>query len=115
MTYHVVDMALYNVTYSLQFLGLVCAGAERGDEDAAPTLVVLPKALLSQWAAEAEKHCGASLVVATHHGAVRGTGTELFRGADLVLTTYGMVRARPRHAAPMARGPCACRLRRRDR
>jgi hypothetical protein len=47
MTYHVVDMALYNVTYSLQFLGLVCAGAERGDEDAAPTLVVLPKALLS--------------------------------------------------------------------
>ncbi|MFJ4408737.1 DEAD/DEAH box helicase [Streptomyces sp. NPDC088910] len=58
-----------------------------------PTLVVCPMSLVGNWRRETAAFAP-ELRVYVHHGAGRLTGTELaaaVRGADLVITTYGLV------------------------
>ncbi|MFF7154559.1 SNF2-related protein [Streptomyces sp. NPDC008139] len=58
-----------------------------------PTLVVCPMSLVGNWRRETAAFAP-KLRVYVHHGAGRLTGTELaaaVRGADLVITTYGLV------------------------
>ncbi|MEW2521210.1 DEAD/DEAH box helicase [Actinacidiphila alni] len=64
------------------------AGAPYG-----PTLVVCPMSLVGNWRRETAAFAP-DLRVYVHHGSGRRSGTELaaaVRGADLVITTYGLV------------------------
>ncbi|MFF7194778.1 SNF2-related protein [Streptomyces sp. NPDC008079] len=67
---------------------------DRRDQSAyGPTLVVCPMSLVGNWRRETAAFAP-KLRVYVHHGAGRLTGTELaaaVRGADLVITTYGLV------------------------
>ena len=62
-----------------------------------PTLLIAPMSVVSNWAAEAAKFTP-DLKVKVLHGANRPRGEELKRvaeGADLVMTTYGVVARDP--------------------
>ncbi|MFC3848623.1 DEAD/DEAH box helicase [Corynebacterium hansenii] len=62
-----------------------------------PTLLVAPMSVVSNWAAEARKFAP-GLTVKVLHGGNRPRGAELKRvaeGADLVVTTYGIVARDP--------------------
>ncbi|MEV7968582.1 SNF2-related protein [Sphaerisporangium sp. NPDC088356] len=64
---------------------------ERGDGPVAPTLLVCPMSLVSNWQKEAARFAP-SLRVYVHHGGTRKRDEELaavVQEADLVLTTYG--------------------------
>ncbi|WP_405151860.1 DEAD/DEAH box helicase [Sphaerisporangium sp. NBC_01403] len=64
---------------------------ERGDGAAAPTLLVCPMSLVSNWQKEAARFAP-SLRVYVHHGGTRKRDEELAAvvgEADLVVTTYG--------------------------
>ncbi len=56
-----------------------------------PTLVVAPTSVVGNWVREAERFTP-SLRVAVHHGETRGDPVDTAARADLVLTTYGLLR-----------------------
>ncbi|MGZ8762488.1 MAG: SNF2-related protein, partial [Acidimicrobiia bacterium] len=56
-----------------------------------PTLVVAPTSVVGNWVREAERFTP-SLRVAVHHGETRGDPVDTAGGADLVITTYGLLR-----------------------
>jgi hypothetical protein len=57
----------------------------------APSLIVMPRSLLANWRAEAERFAP-ELRVHTHWGPERGELTQIAHDADVVLTTYGTLR-----------------------
>ncbi|MFC4532211.1 SNF2-related protein [Sphaerisporangium dianthi] len=75
---------------TLQTLSLLLEERAAG-QPAAPTLLVCPMSLVSNWHKEAERFAP-SLRVYIHHGGTRKRDDELAEvvgGADLVITTYG--------------------------
>jgi superfamily II DNA or RNA helicase len=78
------DMGLGKTVQALAMLEEVRAGGGRG-----PSLVVAPRSLLFNWAAEA-KRFAPQLRVMEHHGTERGKNE--FDNADVVLTTYATMR-----------------------
>ncbi|MCX5212129.1 DEAD/DEAH box helicase [Kitasatospora sp. NBC_00240] len=82
------DMGLGKTVQTLALLAV-----ERAEGVTGPTLLVCPMSLVGNWQREAERFAPA-LGLYVHHGAGRPTGDELraaVRGADLVITTYGLV------------------------
>ena len=80
---------------TLQVIALVLAITEQRDQDALPSLVVLPASLLGNWRAEL-KRFAPTLIVAVAHRSVNTSVEEVARAADrgevdVVLTTYGTV------------------------
>ena len=63
-----------------------------------PTLIVVPRSLLFNWRSEAERFAP-ELVVHEHLGPERGERMDELRSADIVLTTYGVLR---RDAVPLS-------------
>ncbi|MEA2336045.1 MAG: hypothetical protein QOE82_52 [Thermoanaerobaculia bacterium] len=78
------DMGLGKTVQTLAILEELRANGNRG-----PSLVVAPKSLLFNWAAEA-KRFAPQLRVMEHHGTERGK--NVFTEADVVLTTYATMR-----------------------
>src|SRR5690242_8140697 len=64
----------------------------RRQAGAGPSLVVVPRSLLHNWALEAERFAP-GLKVLQHWGADRAKSVKALDGVDLVLTTYGTLRA----------------------
>ncbi len=56
-----------------------------------PTLVVAPTSVVGNWMREAERFTPA-LRVAVHHGGTRGDPIAAAAGADIVVTSYGLLR-----------------------
>jgi superfamily II DNA or RNA helicase len=73
----------------------------RGGERLGPSLVVVPRSLLYNWASEAARFAP-RLRVLVHDGARRSVEGERFAEHDVVLTTYGLLR---RDADALARVP----------
>ncbi len=80
------DMGLGKTVQTLALLEDV--RASRSDR---PSLVVAPKSLLFNWAAEAAKFAP-ELRVREHHGTGRVKSADAFNDCDLVLTTYATMR-----------------------
>jgi superfamily II DNA or RNA helicase len=78
------DMGLGKTVQTLAILEELRASGNHG-----PSLVVAPRSLLFNWAAEA-KRFAPELRVMEHHGAERGKND--FADADVVLTTYATMR-----------------------
>jgi superfamily II DNA or RNA helicase len=78
------DMGLGKTVQTLAMLEELRASGNRG-----PSLVVAPKSLLFNWAAEARRFTP-QLRVMQHHGIDRGK--NVFTDADVVLTTYATMR-----------------------
>jgi len=78
------DMGLGKTVQALALLEGLRASGNRG-----PSLVVAPKSLLFNWAAEARRFAP-QLRVMEHHGTERGK--NVFTDADVVLTTYATMR-----------------------
>ncbi|GAB4254254.1 MULTISPECIES: DEAD/DEAH box helicase [Deferrisoma] len=72
---------------TVQALAAVASGAGAGR----PSLVVAPTSVVPNWEAEARRFTP-NLRVLRHHGAERGQGPEAFGGADLVITSYALLR-----------------------
>ncbi|MBI5481981.1 MAG: LysR family transcriptional regulator, partial [Deltaproteobacteria bacterium] len=79
------DMGLGKTVQVLAFLESRRRAAER------PSLVVAPRSVLFNWQAEAARFTP-KLRVVVHDGAARARDGFDFDGADLVLTTYGILR-----------------------
>ncbi|HEX7152543.1 MAG TPA: DEAD/DEAH box helicase [Thermoanaerobaculia bacterium] len=79
------DMGLGKTVQTLAMLETLRAEGNR-----APSLVVAPRSLLFNWAAEAKKFTP-NLRVVEHHGAEREK-TAAFADCDIVLTTYATMR-----------------------
>ncbi|MFH1436233.1 MAG: DEAD/DEAH box helicase, partial [Pseudomonadota bacterium] len=89
---------------TVQVLSLLLAEKERREREekrgenregpAAPSLVVVPTTLVFNWLAEVEKFAP-DLGVYTHHGPgrERDAAAILGKGSDIVITTYGTLRA----------------------
>jgi superfamily II DNA or RNA helicase len=60
-------------------------------QQGAPSLVVMPRSLLANWRAEAERFAP-RLRLHTHWGPDRGEVEQAFHDVDVVLTTYGTLR-----------------------
>ncbi|HYN92847.1 MAG TPA: DEAD/DEAH box helicase, partial [Pilimelia sp.] len=86
------DMGLGKTAQTLALLLTERTDTEHtGDGNPAPTLLVCPMSLVSNWQKEAARFTP-SLRVYVHHGGTRKRDAELagaVAGADLVLTTYG--------------------------
>jgi SNF2 family DNA or RNA helicase len=83
------DMGLGKTAQTLSLLLTERAGTEPGE--VAPTLMICPMSLITNWSKEAARFAP-SLRVYVHHGATRQRGEDFLAavaGADLVLTTYG--------------------------
>jgi superfamily II DNA or RNA helicase len=80
------DMGLGKTVQALAMLETLRAAGSHG-----PSLVVAPRSLLFNWAAEAKKFA-TQLRVLEHHGVDRTKNVERFRDYDLVLTTYATMR-----------------------
>ncbi|MAU00271.1 MAG: serine/threonine protein kinase [Anaerolineaceae bacterium] len=61
------------------------------DNSLPPNLIVLPRSLLVNWEREAQRFTP-NLKIFTHFGTDRPQTTEPFADAELILTTYGVVR-----------------------
>ncbi|RMG94937.1 MAG: helicase [Candidatus Dadabacteria bacterium] len=72
---------------TVQALAAVASGAGSGR----PSLVVAPTSVVPNWEAEARRFTP-NLRVVRHHGAERGQGPEAFGDADLVITSYALLR-----------------------
>ncbi len=79
------DMGLGKTVQLLAYLD-----ASRGRR-AGPALVVAPRSVVFNWKREAARFVP-DLSVVEHAGSRRSQGAEAFAGADLVLTTYGILR-----------------------
>ncbi len=75
---------------TVQVLALL-QGLHEQDSALPPNLIVLPRSLLANWEREAQRFTP-GLKIFTHFGKDRPQNTDAFAGADLVLTTYGVVR-----------------------
>ncbi len=87
------DMGLGKTIQVLALLLGVKAEAALGGQARAPWLLVCPTSLVGNWQREA-RHFGPSLRVKVHHGAARAKGenlAELYKGFDLVITTYTLL------------------------
>ncbi|MFT3788498.1 MAG: DEAD/DEAH box helicase [Tepidisphaeraceae bacterium] len=73
---------------TIQVLALLEA---RRREKSGPSLVVVPRSLVFNWRAEAQKFCP-TMRVLDHSGALRSRDVQAFADYDLVLTTYGTLR-----------------------
>ena len=71
---------------TVQTIALLCRTAGKTDK---PSLIVMPKSLLFNWAAELNRFAP-QLRVATYYG--NGRQLDDAMGAQIILTTYGMVR-----------------------
>jgi superfamily II DNA or RNA helicase len=80
------DMGLGKTVQTLALLETVRAKA-----NGRPSLVVAPRSLLFNWAAEA-KRFAPELRVLEHHGSDRGRSLEHLGGYDVILTTYATMR-----------------------
>ena len=80
------DMGLGKTVQALALL--TKAKEEEGD---APSLIVCPTSVLSVWKQEAKKWAP-SLTVMLWHGAERGENRRLLKKADIVVTTYSILR-----------------------
>ena len=80
------DMGLGKTIQILAFL------QSRVKKTGSPSIVVAPKSLVFNWLDEAKKFVP-DLKVVRYSGAGRGEGFEDMKGADLVITTYGTLRA----------------------
>jgi superfamily II DNA or RNA helicase len=87
------DMGLGKTVQTLALLDAIRAGG--GDR---LSLVVAPRSLLFNWAAEA-KRFAPRLRVREHHGPDREKHAESFAGCDVVLTTYATMRLDIAHLA----------------
>ena len=92
-------------------LGLICARKEH--ERRSPTLVVMPKALLGQWASEVARHC-VGLECVVYHGADRTGDPNVLRAVDVVsrLPTIPVLACFPVSAFPVKVLAVASSLRR---
>lgn len=70
---------------TLQILAAVAA------DHSGPTLVVCPPSIVTNWLREAHKFVP-HLVIRSFHGASRGHLAEVVDGADIVVTTYDLIR-----------------------
>ncbi len=75
---------------TIQVLVLLQALHEQ-DNTLPPNLIVLPRSLLINWEREAQRFTP-NLKIFTHFGKDRPQNTEQFAEANLILTTYGVVR-----------------------
>lgn len=75
---------------TVQVLALLQSLHEQ-EQPHSPTLIVLPRSLLANWEREAQRFTP-NLKLITHFGNDRPKTSEHFANADLVLTTYGIVR-----------------------
>ncbi len=84
------DMGLGKTLQAIILLGGITEGLVRapGEHGRRPHLIVVPPSLLFNWESEIRKFFP-GLTVATYAGAERSTD---FGNADIVLTTYGLVR-----------------------
>jgi len=80
------DMGLGKTVQTLALLESI-----RADGGTRPSLVVAPKSLLFNWAAEAARFAP-QLRVREHHGAERMKNADAFNDCDVVLTTYATMR-----------------------
>ncbi|MEI9936123.1 MAG: SNF2-related protein [Pseudomonadota bacterium] len=80
------DMGLGKTIQVLAHLARIHAQGEN-----APSLVVMPRSLLANWRAEAQRFAP-KLRLHTHWGPDRGEVEQAFRDVDVVLTTYGTLR-----------------------
>jgi len=80
------DMGLGKTVQTLALLEKI-----RAEGGTRPSLVVAPRSLLFNWAAEAAKFAP-QLRVREHHGGDRVKSAETFADCDLVLTTYATMR-----------------------
>src|SRR5690625_6426387 len=98
---------------TLQTLALIVR-ARSLEPDAPPFLVVAPASVLPVWAAEAERFApGLDLRVLDATAARRGQSVaEAARGADVVVTSYTVLRLRSEeHTSELqSRGHLVCRL-----
>ena len=87
------DMGLGKTVQTLALLAVEQAEAAARGRPTGPTLVVCPMSLVGNWTRECARFAPA-LRVHVHHGSGRADGAELARavaGADVVITTYGLV------------------------
>lgn len=94
---------------TVQLLALM-ADERTDDADPAPTLVVCPTSLVGTWRKEAARFAP-KLKVHLHHGTGRPKGEDLTRTvaeADLVVTTYGVVRRDAEELAELAWARVVC-------
>lgn len=75
---------------TIQVLALLQSLHER-ECNLPPTLIAVPRSLLVNWQREAEQFTP-GLRITTHFGQTRPKSTDHFCDADIVLTTYGVVR-----------------------
>jgi len=80
------DMGLGKTVQALALLEMLRAGGS-----GRPSLVVAPRSLLFNWAAEAKKFAPL-LRVLEHHGSERTKDIAAFTGYDIILTTYATMR-----------------------
>jgi superfamily II DNA or RNA helicase len=74
-----------------QALAIVAHDIETNGPPPAPTLVVAPTSVVSNWLREAERFAP-TLRVALHHGSGREDPDEYLGDADIVVTSYGVMR-----------------------
>jgi SNF2 family DNA or RNA helicase len=76
------DMGLGKTLQILTFLSI--------RKSKTPSLIVVPTTLMFNWENEIEKFCP-SLPAYFHYGPNRGQNKKVFKGNDVIITTYGMV------------------------
>ena len=82
-----------------QALAIIAHDIETNGRPDAPTLVVAPTSVVTNWLREAERFAP-KLRVALHHGSAREDPTGYLGDADVVVTSYGVMRRDeqlPRH------------------
>ncbi|MEP7359094.1 MAG: SNF2-related protein, partial [Anaerolineales bacterium] len=82
------DMGLGKTVQVLAFLQALKERSRRSARGAA--LLVVPKSLLANWQREAARFTP-ELRFLPYYGAIRSKDTALFKGQDVVLTTYGIM------------------------
>ncbi len=84
------DMGLGKTVQTIALLSRIHGIGKRGRKGGDPSLIVMPKSLLFNWASELERF-SPGLKVSTYYGS--GRDLEKALEAQVILTTYGMVRS----------------------
>ncbi len=77
---------------TLQVITLLAKMKEEGAMDKKQALVVVPTGLLHNWQSEV-KRFAPQLTTAVYHGTARDLKDEVCKNADIILSTYGVVRS----------------------
>lgn len=77
---------------TLQVITLLAKMKEEGAMDKKKALVVVPTGLLHNWQAEV-KRFAPGLTTGVYHGTARDLKDEVCKNADIILSTYGVVRS----------------------